>query len=470
MPYSKSSPPKAVKSLPAGARAIFVSAFNAAVKEYGEERAFKIAWAAVKRKYKKVGEKWVAKAGDELVTDAIQFDEPLKLTDKEAKMRVTSDGYLLAAPRIARTGIQIYKGWEVGDDREVIRVYRPEDEVFHIDALKSLAWKPITNSHPGENINAENWHKFAVGQISGDVARDGDFIRVPLMLMDAAAIAAVRGGKAELSVGYSAELKWGEGTSPAGEIYDAMQTGIRANHVAIVDAARGGPLLRIGDDEEVGDEDEDTDRQQRRLAMSGETNSRMIVVDGVSIEVPEISAQVVQRALQKLEDDMVKLKEQTKQQVAEATRILNETRAIVDTKEGEVIALKRELAEKELTPQKRDQMVRERLEIVQKASAILGDKYSCDGKTDIEIKRAVIAARHGEQLMRALNDEAITGAFMIMTADSSGADGVRTLAHSLSSPDRRPHSAQDAAAIAYEERNKYLQNAWRRQPDSETKQ
>jgi uncharacterized protein len=408
--------------------------------------------------------------------DTITFDEPLKLSDAKAETRLTNDGYLLAAPRIARTGIQLYKGFEVGDDREVIRVYRPEDEVFHVDALKSLAWKPITNNHPGENVNADNWKKYAVGQISGDVARDGDFIRVPLMLMDETAIAAVKSGKAELSVGYSAELKWGEGTSPAGDVYDAMQTGIRANHVAIVDAARGGPLLRIGDDD-TGDKDgKATDRQQRRRAMSAEdTNNhvRNIVVDGVSIQVPEISAQVVQRALQKYEDDMEKLKQQTKEQVAEATRILNETRKLVDTKEGEVIALKRELAEKEMTPQKVDKMVRDRLEIVQRAGAVLGDKYSCDGKTDIEIKRAVIAARHGEQLMRALNDEAITGAFMIMTADSTGTDGVRTLAQSLSTNNggRVAHSAQDAAAIAYEERNKWLQNAWRHQPEgSNTKQ
>lgn len=403
--------------------------------------------------------------------DAITFDEPLKLSDAKAEMRVTSDGYLLASPRIARTGIQLYKGFEVGDDREVIRVYRPEDEVFHVDALKSLAWKPITNNHPGENVNADNWKKFAVGQISGEVARDGDFIRVPLMLMDEQAIAAVKSGKAELSVGYSAELKWGEGTSPAGDVYDAMQTGIRANHVAIVDAARGGPLLRIGDDG-VGDK-KVTDKQQRRPAMSAEENHvRNIVVDGVSIQVPEISAQVVQRALQKLEDDMTTLKEQTKQQVAEATRILNETRKLVDTKEGEIVILKREAADKEMTPQKVDKMVRDRLEIVQKAGIVLGDKYSCDGKTDIEIKRAVIAARHGEQLMRALNDEAITGAFMIMTADNTGSDGVRTLAQSLSTNNggRVAHSAQDAAAIAYEERNKYLQNAWRKQPEGDTKQ
>jgi hypothetical protein len=96
-------------------------------------------------------------------------------------------------------------------------------------------------------VNAQNWRQCAIGQSGGDVARDGDCIRVPLVLMDAAAIAEVRAGKAQLSVGYTADLKWGEGKTASGEVYDAVFTNIRANHVAVVGQARAGPNFRIGD-------------------------------------------------------------------------------------------------------------------------------------------------------------------------------------------------------------------------------
>ncbi len=67
MPYrSRDELPDSVrKHLPAHAQDIFVGAFNSAHDEYGdEERAFRVAWAAVKRKYRKAGDRWVPKPGN----------------------------------------------------------------------------------------------------------------------------------------------------------------------------------------------------------------------------------------------------------------------------------------------------------------------------------------------------------------------------------------------------------------------
>lgn len=172
--------------------------------------------------------------------DKYQFDA--------TNMRRTRNGYLVAAPRVSRTGIQIYLGSEVGkNDVKTVRVYRPESEVFSKDAMSSLAHSPITNDHPPVPVTPENWKTYSAGQSDGEVARDGQFIRVPMLVMDGRAIKDVEDGKAELSVGYSCDLKWESGVTPDGEAYDAIQTNIRANHIAIVDAARGGPKLRIGD-------------------------------------------------------------------------------------------------------------------------------------------------------------------------------------------------------------------------------
>jgi cation transport regulator len=56
-------PPGVRNHLPEHAQEIFLAAFNNAWDEYGgdEERAFRVAWSAVKRQYRKRGDFWVPK-------------------------------------------------------------------------------------------------------------------------------------------------------------------------------------------------------------------------------------------------------------------------------------------------------------------------------------------------------------------------------------------------------------------------
>lgn len=55
--------PRSVKdNLPKRAQEIYKEAFNSAMDQYGEEEtAHKVAWSAVKKKYKKEGDRWVKK-------------------------------------------------------------------------------------------------------------------------------------------------------------------------------------------------------------------------------------------------------------------------------------------------------------------------------------------------------------------------------------------------------------------------
>jgi len=63
MPYASNLelPPSVRNHLPSHAQDIFREAFNHAWQEYSgdEERAFRVAWAAVKRSYRKHGRYWV---------------------------------------------------------------------------------------------------------------------------------------------------------------------------------------------------------------------------------------------------------------------------------------------------------------------------------------------------------------------------------------------------------------------------
>ena len=70
MPYVTTADlPPAVRRLPPHAQEIFLSAFNNAWRSYAdrgpraqEEIAFRVAWAAVKKRYRKRGEDWLARS------------------------------------------------------------------------------------------------------------------------------------------------------------------------------------------------------------------------------------------------------------------------------------------------------------------------------------------------------------------------------------------------------------------------
>jgi cation transport regulator len=71
MPYGSNAdlPPSVRLHLPTHAQDIFREAFNHAWNEYAsegarrEEAAFRVAWAAVKKGYRKRGDTWVSKDG-----------------------------------------------------------------------------------------------------------------------------------------------------------------------------------------------------------------------------------------------------------------------------------------------------------------------------------------------------------------------------------------------------------------------
>src|SRR5690606_5280771 len=158
--------------------------------------------------------------------------------------RLTGDGYLVTTARSVRTGVQLYAGSEVGrPEMRTVRVMRPADEVFSQDSLQSFSHTPVTLNHPSEAVTAANWSKLAVGEVSTAAKQDGDWISLPLILKDAAAIRAVQSGKRELSAGYTCELEWTDGHPD----HDAIQRNIRINHLAVVDRARAGQEARIGD-------------------------------------------------------------------------------------------------------------------------------------------------------------------------------------------------------------------------------
>ena len=174
--------------------------------------------------------------------DKLTFDKP----------RTTADGFLAVRALASRTGIYDYLGREVDPAGntfaadQIVKVYRPESEVFAHDSVASFLMKPVTNDHPSTPVTAENWRDYAKGVV-GKALRDGDHLAFDLVIMDKATIDDVASGKRALSCGYSSEIDMTPGYAPDGQRYDAAMSRIRGNHCAVVSSARGGPQCRIAD-------------------------------------------------------------------------------------------------------------------------------------------------------------------------------------------------------------------------------
>ena len=169
----------------------------------------------------------------------------IKFTDRAniGQVKTTLDGYVIAQARALRAGVQHYNASELGlMGDHTVKVFRPEESIFDKESVNSLAHAPVTIDHPAENVTADNWKDLAVGEVSKDFLRDGEFLAANIFLKDKRAIDAINSGKAQLSAGYTAEMRPSDNPE-----YDFIMGPPKYNHLAIVDKARAGSEARIGD-------------------------------------------------------------------------------------------------------------------------------------------------------------------------------------------------------------------------------
>lgn len=171
------------------------------------------------------------------------------------KAHFDENGFLVDRPIVARIGLQEYQT-PFGARRE----FRPASEVFKADSLQSFAGKPVTLGHV--MVNPENADKVVVGTCAGSAVPAGIGVEAPINIFVRRAIdSAVKRDTAELSVGYtSVDIeRGGWGNNATGEYFfhedapegwkadsadwvefDALQTQIKVNHIALVFRGRAG--------------------------------------------------------------------------------------------------------------------------------------------------------------------------------------------------------------------------------------
>lgn len=156
----------------------------------------------------------------------------------------TAEGYLICrSVPIARTGDQQYTAREVmqdGDPNQMVIVHRRPEDVFAEETIASFEGKPVTDDHPPENVQAENFASYARGHVQ-NVRRAGDNLMGDVYITDAKLASDVKHRvKREISCGYQCDLV----PDGAGGYY---QTNIRGNHVAVVLRGRAGHDVAIHD-------------------------------------------------------------------------------------------------------------------------------------------------------------------------------------------------------------------------------
>nr|DAI73327.1 MAG TPA: hypothetical protein [Caudoviricetes sp.] len=272
----------------------------------------------------------------------------------------TDEGFLRVPGKAARTGIQEYLASELGlKDRapnDIIRVYRPAEEVFNDESLQSYLGADVTNNHPPTLVNASTYRNTSVGVVTSVGRQDGDFVIVDMVIKDKDAIKAVETGKCELSAGYTAVYDDTPGTTPEGEPYDFRQTQIKINHVAIVDRARAGAMARIFDNME----------KKPMYQITTDTGLKVDVADAAVVD-----------AFKRLE-----------QRVSDAE-------AAKETVQAQLDAAMEQVAD--LTTKCSDEALKARVEAIARvttsARKVAGDEFTCDSMDPVAIKRAALAVK-----------------------------------------------------------------------------
>lgn len=159
----------------------------------------------------------------------------------------------------------------------------------------------------------------------------------------------------------------------------------------------------------------------------------------------------------------VEVDDQASRIIDHLTAKLSTTTAEITTRDARIGELTAEIAtlrDKALKPEQVDQMVRDRAALVATANKIVPNIIT-DGKTDAEIRRAVVAAKLGDATAATLTgDGAINGAFAVIAKDVQTAASVHPLQAAVNVHSQ--HTADTAAdPTGAKAREKRLADAWK---------
>lgn len=157
------------------------------------------------------------------------------------KVEYTPEGFLIDHPIVTSVGVFEY----TNPDGSVRKELRLPEHVFDEKSLATYEGKPVIITHEAGRVSKDNVGDEIVGTILSKGEPDGDNVRAKIVIHDIDAVK--QSGLRELSLGYDLVLDETPGEWN-GQSYDAIQTEIVINHLAIVREARAGEQARLNID------------------------------------------------------------------------------------------------------------------------------------------------------------------------------------------------------------------------------
>lgn len=290
-------------------------------------------------------------------------------------------GFLTVPATLTRVGVFVYRL----PDGTIRNEFRPPEEVFNADTLKSMLGLPVTNDHPTVSVNSQNAKDLTIGWTGDSVEKQADHVGSMVTIMDDSTIKDIQKGKQELSCGYTTDLDFKPGIYN-GEKYDAVQRNIRYNHVAVVMRGRAGRGARLKLDAEDGILIETENKEIK------EDNMKKITLNGKEFEVTQELFDALEVELEKVKADS----EQKNGEIKTVKADLDDTEKRLDRKEGEVKGLR---AEVENLQKKLDgfnsavsDAAKERAVLLEDAKKVLSEekRKTLDSLSNTDIKKAIV--------------------------------------------------------------------------------
>lgn len=340
------------------------------------------------------------------MSDRVARVERLDRSDLRPARRADS-GRMRLDGVFTRAGIFEYMNADGSTRREL----RPKSEVMHADSLASLELLPVVEEHPpGGRVGSATR---AQGFTLEGVRADGDLVVGSLVATDAALIRSIENGKRALSVGYTLRYDKTPGIDPTYGRYDGVQRDIRGDHLAVVDIGRAGPTAQVRVDS--------ADSSLYATRVPSHLTGALSPVIFTGGDTHNMTAEEIQKLQEALGVAALRADNAEKANVAEKARAdaaegradslaienktLRETRGDSKALDAER-AVVAELTEKVKALTTRcdtaesaarfDAAVLKRVSLVSAAAEVLGPEFRADGKSDSEIRIAVLTRTQGK--------------------------------------------------------------------------
>ena len=233
-----------------------------------------------------------------------------KITSEEKpKWEETPDGFLRCKARVLAERVMPYSKGELGEDvpvdQDIIQMLVTQETMAEPEAIRSLEGALlVAGDHTW--LTPDMVSEYGMGHVAGQPVMDGPYLVCDLLLTNPEAIAAVKSGQLpEISAAYRAETVFQPGEFN-GEHYDAIQTQLRYNHIAIIPEGHGraGRDVRILNKKNNKEEIKMSDNDVKLVRIQLKNTKKFVNVDEEGASAVEEEGSVSEASLESAMSDL----------------------------------------------------------------------------------------------------------------------------------------------------------------------